>query len=108
MLDLLALLLACRRCCFPALPAHTVHCSAFHRVCSPCRHKLSPEQVGELIASADALAASSGSPPLTTTDAVMLLYAFEAQGWAEGLAFLKRCVGIDWNVCGREGNLEPV
>lgn len=60
-----------------------------------CRYNMPREQLRSIITEAEQLC-SGGDPhtgsrqPLTTTDATMLLAAFETYSSAEGLAFLKR------------------
>lgn len=56
-----------------------------------CRYTLPRDQLRTIIAEAEQLCTGSGTrQPLTTTDATMLLAAFETYSSAEGLAFLKR------------------
>jgi hypothetical protein len=71
------------------------HVSALLWSCANLKYTMPREQLRSIIADAEQLC-SGGGPnpgprqPLTTTDATMLLSAFETFSSADGLAFLKR------------------
>ena len=87
-------------CCYRwsmPLAAATHPCLYLSHLPTPClpprRYAMPREQLRAIIAEAEQICSGGGSRPrqtLTTTDATMLLTAFENYSSAEGLAFLKR------------------